>query len=636
MATFDVNQNLKKKSLSNLLSEGEAMDMGTEEMEDEGDETTSLLDTLREDGEGGMEPPTSAIDVGGGMASSAAVRDRKPLTQKVMDIQKSVDQMKFGQTPEERAAGIKRQMEDISRSADAYQKAELNRKGKDGLSIMDQIGAAQRKLEALESERAGTIQANQWGQIAEQFGNALTQTMAGMYGLKHNVNVSGLQFNRSNWEDRLKILLADVNDRMDRTLKSQIEGQQLAQKVGETAHTMAEGRRKQVMESASKEEMATAKKKEDTLKALLGAAGKEAEIEARGVEGGKNRELARELAGQKMGAQEKIALAKLNASRAEVGLEPLTNLPGALSRGPAPMAMKPVAPSSPAPTAVTEPTPATPEVASEPTPKIPATSTPAAQEVVEPLNLKMKDGATKTLTPLSTVFSSTMPTVPAERKAYLAARGAARAEYDKVGGDSASNDSLRRMQLVIDELRHPKNADITGTNKDRAAAVVKPFSLWGLGDVYEKASESGRDRMVALKGRMKAAVLPGLKATFGGQNISNAEREALTDTIWENRLPPNEIADKIEIFMNQVKANRNMMTMNPEANAKFDAETVKESERFIKKLDEPEASASSSSGKSLWEKLTAGEPDRSTSKYLRDAEESKLRKRLYELSKEKK
>ncbi len=540
-----------------------------------------------------LEPTSSAA----GLPSSLAVRERGSLQQKMSDTFKAVQAAKE-KMAEEGAAALKSRFEEIGKSADAYQRAEMNRKGKDGLSLQDRLDQTKRRLDDLENERKGTIKANQWGQIAEQLGNAINQIFAGMYGIRHNVNLSGLQFNRSNWEDRLKIMLNDVNDRMDREMKSDVANQQMAARIGETAFT-----------TKGKEQMA-AQKAEMQRQAALGkgldqqAAGAN---QAAALEFSKNADLNRmkELQRLVSSRQDARELAKINAERANMGMPSLTSLAGA------PEASTPSASSSTSPTSSTPPASASvPAPASEvPSTTPPTPSTTETSEAAPNSSITIGD---KTFQSLSAgVAGRKLPTIPLERKAYLQALGKAKSDYDKAGGDEKANNSIRQLKLVAARLRSASGAQLTGTTGDIVASAGQDAPL-GLGRAMEVFAEAGRPETVAIKQQLEAAALPGLKVTFGG-NISDAEGDRMVRTLVDSRLPPAQNAEKVERFIKTVEANRNALSDNPKANVEFDADTAKlieqlqEREQIYHKIGEGKAPAAKK--ESFWERLNKLNPD---------------------------
>ena len=68
--------------------------------------------------------------------------------------------------------------------------------------------------EKAEKEFNETRNTNQWLQIAETLGQALVQLGAGAYGLKHNVDVSGLQFNKTDWSKNIDQATKDLDRKL--------------------------------------------------------------------------------------------------------------------------------------------------------------------------------------------------------------------------------------------------------------------------------------------------------------------------------------------------------------------------------------------------------------------------------------
>ncbi len=78
---------------------------------------------------------------------------------------------------------------------------------------------------------------NKWLGIAETLGHALLQLGAGAYGMKHGVDMSGLKFNKTNWEKQIDMAREDL-DRKLRIAKEEERGvekeqEQLTQKLKE-------------------------------------------------------------------------------------------------------------------------------------------------------------------------------------------------------------------------------------------------------------------------------------------------------------------------------------------------------------------------------------------------------------------
>jgi len=78
---------------------------------------------------------------------------------------------------------------------------------KEKKSRVDQI---LERLNQLPEARQNAQTRTEWAQLAEKVGHALTQIGAGMYGLKHGVDMSGVKFDKTDWasvlDKRLKIL----------------------------------------------------------------------------------------------------------------------------------------------------------------------------------------------------------------------------------------------------------------------------------------------------------------------------------------------------------------------------------------------------------------------------------------------
>lgn len=70
----------------------------------------------------------------------------------------------------------------------------------------------------------------QMAEVFETFGNALVMLGAGMYGLKTGVDMSGVQFNKSNWEAKMANNLSEMKTRL-----ADIEGQRKELMAGQKA-----------------------------------------------------------------------------------------------------------------------------------------------------------------------------------------------------------------------------------------------------------------------------------------------------------------------------------------------------------------------------------------------------------------
>lgn len=518
-----------------------------------------------------------------GVPSTLAVKERAPLVNQIIANKKAVDQMKFGRTPEEKTAGLQKQIQVIRNNVDDFQNAELNRKGKDGISIMDQISQAKAKLDDLETERKGTIQSNQWGQIAEQLGNAITQTMAGMYGIRHNVNLSGMQFNRSNWEERLKILLGDVNDRMDHTLKQATAAQALAEHVGETGFkTLQTGINKAYAQDAKMSE-AEIKAKNDMNSALNQATDTQYRTDATADTAAAGRGAAmdraqlssdtqKDIAGLGRSSREATALAKLNQEREMNGQAPLASLPGA--QGSTPVSTPAASPASA--TAAPSATPGMSTMEAPAQAPVPATTTTA--KAPEELSALASSAKTASLNndlndKMLVADIQAPPKNPLERKEYLRKVGDAKAEYRKAGGDDASNEALRNLGVIVTKMRDPANVTISGTAGDRYMSGFTKIQSAGIGESLDRQSMAARPNALALKTAVMAEALKGMKAVFGSR-ITNTDLKMYVSTVWDNALSPPENADRVSRVMTQIRNTRDALSENPEANKQWDADTT--------------------------------------------------------------
>lgn len=561
-----------------------------------GDESTGEEDVSTSDAgdeTDGEEPITGAAPTTTG-PSTLAIRERGPLTQRIVENLKLVQQAKVGRTPEERAAALKNRFDEIEKGMNTYQQTELNRKGKDGLSLQDRLDQTKRHLDDLEQERKGTIQSNQWGQIAEQMGNALNQTMAGLYGLKHNVNLSGLPFNRSNWEERLKILLGDVNDRMDHEMKADQANQGIAAKIGETAYRTGEKERAEVIRADQQEQAGADKANEQMGRAAIEGTTHEYDAQQKADEGARNRTAAMErttaaqtamnnrsekIQNMQTGRAKDTELMKLNAERAGLGLAPLQMSDLGVSG-----ASGGQIPSTPA----VQQTQQTPGQTSGQTGQTQAQAgktddpTAIATKAVQGMAAVTKasgmgiDAQTATGEDVSSKALmndlTNAPTNPIERKHFLEKRGAAKEEYLAQGGDSVANKSIRDLELIKQTLLSEKGRDLSGTFADKNAAVAGNLPAWMGGKAAVALSERGRPDLIKVKGRLQQIGFKGMKTVFGGR-ISNTEVQLYTAAVWDSRLPPQDNAERVDTMINQIKANRDIFSSNTAANQKFDQET---------------------------------------------------------------
>lgn len=111
-------------------------------------------------------------------------------------------------------------------------------------------------------EFARTKDRNRWLQVAESLGQAMTQLGAGAYGLKHNVDLSGLRFNRADWAENLKAAERDLDRKLglaDRDLTSLEKERKEALLAEERGLIRKEGREKEAADRALTEKAMEAK-----------------------------------------------------------------------------------------------------------------------------------------------------------------------------------------------------------------------------------------------------------------------------------------------------------------------------------------------------------------------------------------
>lgn len=122
--------------------------------------------------------------------------------------------------------------------------------------------AAEKKARQLYADNKKTTQ---WGEVAELLGHAVAKLGAGAYGLRHNVDMSGVKFDKSNWADDYNRLLAELNSQLEsvekgrnRLSKEQEREEDKLSRQGERAEDflnsdyMAQERRKQEEENQAR------------------------------------------------------------------------------------------------------------------------------------------------------------------------------------------------------------------------------------------------------------------------------------------------------------------------------------------------------------------------------------------------
>ena len=117
----------------------------------------------------------------------------------------------------------------------------------------DRIDEILERLNQLPKERLEASESTQWANVAEQVGHALTQIGSGMYGLKHNVDMSGVKFNKTSWADlldkRLKIIDTEMGQ-LERELGYHTEKKQKAADLARQDKLIQEERAFRAKESA--------------------------------------------------------------------------------------------------------------------------------------------------------------------------------------------------------------------------------------------------------------------------------------------------------------------------------------------------------------------------------------------------
>lgn len=147
--------------------------------------------------------------MGGGQKADEAVYDAKTADQ----IMRAYNEGRI--PPEKNKDLMTRQNEllatpEVSAQVEKYQKAITN--------LDAQI---QQKMQ----EKRDTADRSDMAALGEQLGNAILMLGAGMYGMKHGVNMQGTQFNRTDWDKKLSNRLGMINDE----IQLGREGQKVAQ-----------------------------------------------------------------------------------------------------------------------------------------------------------------------------------------------------------------------------------------------------------------------------------------------------------------------------------------------------------------------------------------------------------------------
>lgn len=161
------------------------------------------------------------------------------------------------------------------------------------------------------------------------------------------------------------------------------------------------------------------------------------------------------------------------------------------------------------------------------------------------------------------------PKDPEQAKKFNAQMGEEKAKYKVAGGDVAFNKMIKDLKDIQKELKNPNNKEITGRGIDKAAAVFGSLP-GGLGKPIETYIQGERKGQLAMKQRVQAIMLPAMKLRFG-PNPTDSERKAFFETLWDDRLSPEENVSKLEGPIQDSISRRNALSDDPEGLKAFDA-----------------------------------------------------------------
>lgn len=121
-----------------------------------------------------------------------AVPGRKQVKQRATE-RKLVESITTPKSPEDFETMMQR-VAGISANLPPEQKKEIE----------DRKAKIEEAKEAAKKQFVEDKDTNRWMQVAETLGQALVQLGAGAYGLKHNVDLSGIQFNKADWAQNIE------------------------------------------------------------------------------------------------------------------------------------------------------------------------------------------------------------------------------------------------------------------------------------------------------------------------------------------------------------------------------------------------------------------------------------------------
>lgn len=170
---------------------------------------------------------TLGAPVNSGLGSSGAVPPLAPAASQQQQVQKqqvmtSLKQL-LDQTSAQKdqlTATFEKNSAEIMGSINTETRKQLDQPiplpdGSNMPSINAQIQQMRDKMAELQAKKPAIINSNDWGQLAETVGHALVQMAAGAYGLKTNTDLSGIKFDKTDWELRLTNRLKAVDSNID-------------------------------------------------------------------------------------------------------------------------------------------------------------------------------------------------------------------------------------------------------------------------------------------------------------------------------------------------------------------------------------------------------------------------------------
>lgn len=103
--------------------------------------------------------------------------------------------------------------------------------------------AQQEKYDQMEQKARDTFETNknidQWGAVGEKIAQAVAQLGAGLYGVKHGVDMSGLKFDKTDWNQQYNNNLEELNQNLNQLEKSRSRTER-AQEIATSAANQQE------------------------------------------------------------------------------------------------------------------------------------------------------------------------------------------------------------------------------------------------------------------------------------------------------------------------------------------------------------------------------------------------------------